>query len=145
VPVVICSGDVDPDTKRSALQAGTSGFLPKTMRSTTMLRALQLILSGKRYIPKAAVAEARVVARRVSVAEPPQEGSLRLLVEGLSNKQIGQRLEIEVVTAAVHLRSIYRKLTSRAARRRSAGRSNRAGRIRPPEAANAEPPRMIES
>ena len=31
-------------------------------------------------------------------------------MEGLSNKQIGQRLAIEVVTVAVHLRSIYRKL-----------------------------------
>jgi LuxR family maltose regulon positive regulatory protein len=31
-------------------------------------------------------------------------------VEGLSNKEIGQSLEIEVVTVAVHLRSIYRKL-----------------------------------
>jgi DNA-binding NarL/FixJ family response regulator len=34
---------------RSALQAGASGFLPKTMRGTTMLPALQLILSGERY------------------------------------------------------------------------------------------------
>jgi two-component system, NarL family, nitrate/nitrite response regulator NarL len=119
VPVVICicSGDVDPDTMRSALQAGASGFLPKTMRGTTMLRPLQLILSGERYIPEAAVTEARAVARPTSRGDRGlpslshrEREVLRLIVEGLSNKQIGQGLEIEVVTVAVHLRSIYRKL-----------------------------------
>jgi two-component system nitrate/nitrite response regulator NarL len=117
VPVVICSGDVDPDTMRSALQAGTSGFLPKTMRGTTLLRALQLILSGERYILEAAVTEARVVARPTSRGDRGfpslshrEREVLRLLVEGLPKKQIGQGLEIEVVTVAVHLRPIYRKL-----------------------------------
>jgi DNA-binding NarL/FixJ family response regulator len=35
---------------------------------------------------------------------------MRLLVEGMPNKEIGRRLKIEVVTVALHLRSIYRKL-----------------------------------
>jgi DNA-binding NarL/FixJ family response regulator len=35
---------------------------------------------------------------------------MRLLVQGLSNKEIGGSLKIEVVTVALHLRSIYRKL-----------------------------------
>jgi len=116
-PVVICSGDVAPETMRRALQAGAAGFLPKTMRGPTMLRALQLILSGERYIPEAAVTEAQVGARPTSRGDRGfaslshrEREVLHLLVEGLSNKQIGQGLEIEVVTVAVHLRSIYRKL-----------------------------------
>jgi DNA-binding NarL/FixJ family response regulator len=105
------------DHMRSALQAGASAFLPTTMRGTTLLRALQLILSGERYIPEAAVTEARVVARPTSRSDRGfpslshrEREVLRLLVEGLPKKQIGQGLEIEVVTVAVHLRPIYRKL-----------------------------------
>jgi ATP/maltotriose-dependent transcriptional regulator MalT len=72
---------------------------------------------GEWYIPEAAVTEAWVVARPTSRDDRGfpslshrEREVLRLLVEGLSNKQIGQGLEIEVVTVAVHLRSIYRKL-----------------------------------
>jgi DNA-binding NarL/FixJ family response regulator len=86
-------------------------------RCAALLRVLQLILSGERYILEAAVTEARVVARPTSRGNRGfpslshrERQVLRLLVEGVSNKQIGQGLEIEVVTVAVHLRSIYRKL-----------------------------------
>jgi two-component system, NarL family, nitrate/nitrite response regulator NarL len=41
---------------------------------------------------------------------PRERDVLRLLGEGLSNKDIAHRLTIEVVTVALHLRSLYRKL-----------------------------------
>ncbi|HTO85375.1 MAG TPA: response regulator transcription factor [Methylomirabilota bacterium] len=116
VPVVVISGETDPDTVRGALQAGAAGFLPKTMRGTAMLGALRLILSGERYVPDL------VVAAGGEPAPAGPSGSsfggltqrerevMSLLVQGLPNKEIGQRLKIEVVTVALHLRSIYRKL-----------------------------------
>jgi DNA-binding NarL/FixJ family response regulator len=58
VPIVILSGETNPDTIRNALQAGAAGFLPKTMRGTAMLNALRLILAGERYIPDIMVAGA---------------------------------------------------------------------------------------
>ena len=116
VPVVVISGETDPDTVRGALQAGAAGFLPKTMRGTAMLSALRLILSGERYVPDLVVA-----AGGESVPAGPSGSDfagltqrerevMSLLVQGLPNKEIGQRLKIEVVTVALHLRSIYRKL-----------------------------------
>ena len=117
VPIVILSGETNPDTIRNALQAGAAGFLPKTMRGTAMLSALRLILAGERYIPDIMVAEQSVRAED-GAAGGPGPGSLSprerevigLLVQGLSNKEIGHRLGIEVVTVALHLRSVYRKL-----------------------------------
>jgi len=115
VPVAILSGEVDPDTIRGALQAGAAGFLPKTMRATAMLGAMRLILAGERYVPELLVADRAEAAG----APPAAAGGSRLtqrereviglLAQGLSNKEIGQRLKIEVVTVALHLRSIYRK------------------------------------
>jgi len=116
VPVVVISGETDPDTVRGALQAGAAGFLPKTMRGTAMLSAMRLILSGERYVPDLVVAssgEPRAAAPSsggfAGLTQRERE-VMSLLVQGLPNKEIGQRLEIEVVTVALHLRSIYRKL-----------------------------------
>ena len=117
VPIVILSGETNPDTIRNALQAGAAGFLPKTMRGTAMLNALRLSLAGERYIPDIMVAGQPAPAEE-SAGGGPGPGSLTprerevmgLLVQGLSNKEIGHRLGIEVVTVALHLRSIYRKL-----------------------------------
>jgi DNA-binding NarL/FixJ family response regulator len=117
VPVVICSGDDDPKTMRNALQSGATGFLPKTIRGQTMLRALQLILSGDRYVPEAAISGAGAASGSSARGEggfpslsDREREVLRLLVGGLTNKEIGQGLEIEPVTVAGHLRAIYRKL-----------------------------------
>jgi two-component system, NarL family, nitrate/nitrite response regulator NarL len=116
VPVVVISGETDPDTVRGALQAGAAGFLPKTMRGTAMLSALRLILSGERYVPDLVVATsgepASVGPRGAGFPGLTQRERevMSLLVQGLPNKEIGQRLKIEVVTVALHLRSIYRKL-----------------------------------
>jgi DNA-binding NarL/FixJ family response regulator len=116
VPIVILSGETDPATIRSALQAGAAGFVPKTMRGTTMLNALRLVLAGERYVPDvlladpAASAEAAAGDQGLASLTRREREVMRLLVEGLPNKEIGRRLKIEVVTVALHLRSIYRKL-----------------------------------
>jgi two-component system nitrate/nitrite response regulator NarL len=116
VPVVILSGETDPETIRNALQAGAAGFVPKTMRGTTLLNALRLVLAGERYVPDILLSEpagptdAGAVDQGLASLTRRERDVMRLLVEGMPNKEIGRRLKIEVVTVALHLRSIYRKL-----------------------------------
>lgn len=117
VPIVVLSGETQPDTIRSALQAGAAGFLPKTMRGTAMLTALRLVLAGERYIPDIMLADPAAGSPEapgsdavLAAITPREREVMGLLVQGLPNKEIGRRLNIEVVTVALHLRSIYRKL-----------------------------------
>jgi DNA-binding NarL/FixJ family response regulator len=116
VPIVILSGETDPETIRNALQAGAAGFVPKTMRGTTLLNALRLVLAGERYVPHILLSEpagptdAGAGDQGLAALTRRERDVMRLLVEGLPNKEIGRRLKIEVVTVALHLRSIYRKL-----------------------------------
>jgi DNA-binding NarL/FixJ family response regulator len=115
VPVVILSGDVNPDVVRGALQAGAAGFIPKTMRGAAMLNAIRLVQSGGRYVPDLIVANGAANlledgGRNPKNLTPRERQVLTQLVKGQSNKEIGRALSIEEITVALHLRSIYRKL-----------------------------------
>lgn len=114
VPVMVMSGNADPEMMRDALQAGAAGFIPKTMRAAPMLSALRLVLSGGRYVPEQVIQE---MSKAPSKDLPGFESLsrreldvLRQLVKGQTNKEIGRELELGDVTIGLHLRSIYRKL-----------------------------------
>jgi DNA-binding NarL/FixJ family response regulator len=116
-PIVIFSGDTNPDLIKASLQAGAAGFIPKTMRAPAMINALRLVLSGERYVPDLAMSADDAKAGRspetggaFSQLTPREREVLGLLVKGNSNKQIARQLKIEEITVALHLRSIYRKL-----------------------------------
>jgi DNA-binding NarL/FixJ family response regulator len=116
VPVVILSGDEHPDTARASLQAGAAGFIPKTMHGAAMINALRLVLSGARYIPDLTLSPADATEGKAAGREQAAELTrrereiLRHLVKGLQNKEIAGQLDIESITVALHLRSIYKKL-----------------------------------
>jgi DNA-binding NarL/FixJ family response regulator len=114
VPVAILSGQIDPQTIREALQAGAAGYLPKTMRAAGMLNALRLILDGERYVPESALSTS-AAGGDVGGADfsKRERDVIKQLMRGHTNKEIARDLQIEEVTVALHLRSIYRKLAVR--------------------------------
>ena len=133
VPVVILSGDARRETVLNAVQAGASGFISKTVSGTAMVNALRLVLSGETYLPSSAISdedyslssgmEADGQPRRPSPLEglsPRDREILALVVEGLTNKEIGRRLGLQEVTIKAHLRGLYRKI----------GAANRAQAVR---------------
>ena len=117
VPVAILSGQIEPQTIREALQAGAAGYLPKTMRAAGMLNALRLILDGERYVPESALSTSAPLvggeAAGVAAFSKRERDVIKLLMLGHTNKEIARDLQIEEVTVALHLRSIYRKLAVR--------------------------------
>ena len=111
VPIVVISGQLSNELAGDALRAGAAGFIPKTMTGKAMLSALQLVLSGERYIPRMMLeADGGSTDGATQSLSKREREVLRLLASGLSNKEIARRLEVETVTVAVHLSSIYRKL-----------------------------------
>ena len=115
VPVAILSGQIEPQTIREALQAGAAGYLPKTMRAAGMLNALRLILDGERYVPESALSASPAAGGETGGAEfsKRERDVIKQLMLGHTNKEIARDLQIEEVTVALHLRSIYRKLAVR--------------------------------
>ncbi|MGE3476389.1 MAG: LuxR C-terminal-related transcriptional regulator [Rhodospirillaceae bacterium] len=120
-PIVVFSGSEDRETIAAALNHGVRGFVPKSMRGQSLVNALQMVLWGEIYVPPqmalgapAGDAPAPDGAAGKSAAEaklsPREADSLRLLVRGLTNKEIGREMGLQEVTVKMHLRNAYRKI-----------------------------------
>ncbi len=132
VPVVIVSGYSTRDHVVAAIQAGASGFIPKTVSGTAMVNALRLVLSGEKYLPSSSFFEDPAsqpplpAFKPTGIPAPLDKLSRReaeilvLLVEGRTNKEIAIALELQEITIKVHLRNVYRKI----------GAANRAQAVR---------------
>ena len=118
LPIVILSASLDPPHVREALAAGASGYVPKSAGSQTLANVVALVIDGDIYVPPMLLSDAEpdspvhtqprkpddcgLTARQVEV--------LRLLAQGLSNKEIGLNLALSEKTVKVHVSAIYRRL-----------------------------------
>lgn len=133
----------EPDTKLVAvgvpvseavawIEAGISGFVPPEGSVEDVVRALERAAEGELAIPPQVTAQLADRVRRLAADSPMTEGRLTfrenevldLLAEGLSNKQIAQRLSIQEQTVKNHVHNVLMKLGvnrrgEAAARRRS--------------------------
>jgi DNA-binding NarL/FixJ family response regulator len=100
-----------------ALQAGACGYLLKRSSPEELLKAISEVLSGgapmtseiARMLVEAFQRKPASVAPGDSLT-PRESDILALLSEGLSNKEIAERVKISYDTVRAHLRHIYEKL-----------------------------------
>jgi len=109
--VIILSGHVERDLVQALIAAGVRGVLPKTMPSSTLLSAVNLILSGETYVPwqlqQASLAEA-TASTGISLSRREQE-VLDCVKQGMTNKEIARSLDLQEVTIKLHIGSLCRK------------------------------------
>lgn len=106
--IVLTTFDGDEDIYR-ALQAGAKGYLLKGMNAGELTDAIRTVHAGKTRIPSV-VAER--LAERVSGTEltTRELEVLRLIVQGHSNKEIGNQLHISEATVKTHINNLLSKL-----------------------------------
>ncbi len=114
---VILSALADREHVIEAMRLGADGFIPKSLSGAAMVSALQLVLSGERFVPAMLVESATKPHGDGSSSEdligrltPRERDILRLLREGLPNKVIASRLDVSEVTVKSHLGNVFRKL-----------------------------------
>ena len=118
LPVIVLSSSEDPGDVRRVLNAGASGYIPKSATAKTVVSALTLVLSGNIYVPPLLVAAATRAAeqaaqngpRSLSALTDRQVDVLRFLRDGLSNKEISANLGIAEKTVKVHIAAIFKTL-----------------------------------
>jgi len=94
---------------RRALQAGAQSYLTKDVLHDELLKAIRAVHAGQRYLPEpvAAALAAQLPRAELSARELDV---LKLIVQGLSNKQIAHALTIAEYTVKNHVKSILGKL-----------------------------------
>lgn len=128
LPIALMSGVAESSDVQEALDLGANGYFPKTMSGKSLLKGIQTILDGERYIPrenndnefqasyytdnhdKSITVENK---NNKKVLSPREQDVLSFLIKGASNKEIALELGLQVVTVKLHVRGICRKLDAK--------------------------------
>jgi DNA-binding NarL/FixJ family response regulator len=103
--VVVARDDRSAGAARQALNAGADGFVRADQADRALGPALDAVLAGLVCAPRAA---RRLIAKPTFSHREKQV--LGLLVEGLTNREIGARLYLAESTVKTHLVSAFAKL-----------------------------------
>jgi DNA-binding NarL/FixJ family response regulator len=101
-----------------AIRAGASGCVARSVDPRLLVKAVRTVHAGSTWFGRTALLEA--LRGQIGVDAPPlpetgkltqrEEEILRLIGQGLSNKEIGRRLDISDHTVKTHLHRVYAKL-----------------------------------
>lgn len=111
-PVVVVSAEEDPRLVRAVIDAGASGFIPKSTDPDLTIQALRVALAKGVYLPPLAI---RQLTPPSGYGTPPnlsdkQTKVLQRLLQGKPNKAIASELGIAEGTVKAHLWAVYQAL-----------------------------------
>jgi two-component system, NarL family, nitrate/nitrite response regulator NarL len=111
--VVLFSGVASRLVVERALDAGASGFIPKTLPLRTLKHAIRFIADGETFLPAEYIRRSDENEGADLGLKPREMKVLRLLCEGLQNKEIGREMGAEETIVKLDVKSICRKLGAR--------------------------------
>ena len=113
IQIVALTSFQEDELVQNALKAGAVGYLMKNVTARELAAAIKAAKDGKMTLsPEAAQALVRAnqQAEETEILTERELEVLRLLAEGLTNRQIGQRLFLSPNTVRIHTSNIYSKL-----------------------------------
>lgn len=124
IPLVVVSGSDQREDIEKVMEYGAMGFISKMSSSKMMLSALRMVLDGGVYLPPQLLQQAmagidqggngnsdkRTARQNKSGLTTRQMQTLQLLAEGLSNKEISERMNLAEGTVKIHTAAVYQAL-----------------------------------
>jgi len=113
--VFLTASDEDSDLVMSAAADGYS-VIPKDVAPEVLVQSLRQIAEGQRLLPLLSSGppisrgQSAITENALTTLTDRERQIMRLVSEGLSNKEIGRRLNIADGTIKVHLHHIFQKL-----------------------------------
>lgn len=119
--IVVLSGREDPDDAGRLLSAGALCWIRKSASAAELADALSLAARGQASVPPDMLAQvirrlaatgtvAREAAELLSSLTPRERDVLEAMVEGLSRREIAERLFLSVNTVRTHVQHVLAKL-----------------------------------
>ena len=117
VPLLVLSASDSPETVSQVMEFGANGYLSKTTATPILKEAIEAVMNGESYLPDG-IAEALMevdkdtkdIAEKLRELTPKQFQVLKLLKDGLMNKQIADKLNVTEATVKAHIGVIFKKL-----------------------------------
>ncbi|MEE2023933.1 MULTISPECIES: response regulator transcription factor [Alkalimonas] len=118
VTVLMVSAVEDPAVIKQALQLGAAAYVPKSAPLELMSAAIDAVQQGDSWLPAGLsqeVADASSLidddfASRLEQLTPQQFRVLKMIADGLLNKQIAYEMNVQETTIKQHVSAILRKL-----------------------------------
>lgn len=117
MPIVVLSASDSPEIVSKVMAFGANGFMPKTMATPMIKEALLAVLNGQKWLPPELAnaitevdSDAKDIASKLRELTPKQYRVLKLVNDGLMNKQIAEKLNVTEATVKAHIGVIFKKL-----------------------------------
>lgn len=106
--IIVAANSGDAEISRS-LERGAFGFVLKDVSAAELIKAVKTVYANKKFVPAnvAGILSEHFGEEQLTAAE---QNILKLIVNGLSNKEIAQNLEITENTVKTHVKNILSKL-----------------------------------
>lgn len=92
-----------------ALKKGAAGYICKDISPDELIDAIRTVAAGRKYIPDDI---ARILSENIGKEEltPAESNVLRMIVGGMSNKEIAFALDVSENTVKTHVSNIFGKI-----------------------------------
>ncbi|NQT73747.1 MAG: response regulator transcription factor [Chloroflexi bacterium] len=114
IQVIALTSFAEQEHVQGALKSGAIGYLMKNVSADDLVNAIRDAVSGK---PSLSPEAARALVQSTTEPAPPgqdltetERGVLKLMVEGLNNPDIAERLMVSTSTVKFHVSNILSKL-----------------------------------
>jgi DNA-binding NarL/FixJ family response regulator len=107
--VIVLTMHHDPESIQQALQAGATTYVLKDTISKVLIEVLREVHEGGRPMPEDIAAQLAAHEAQPSLT-PREVDVIRLISQGLSNKEVAAALRISDDTVRTHLKNLFTKL-----------------------------------
>ncbi|WP_299008313.1 two component system response regulator [uncultured Shewanella sp.] len=113
--IIVLTASVDEKSAREALDAGANGYVIKNSPKNTLLAAIKCVARGKVFLDPSLNAKQVEALKDVSDGDiplltPREKQVLKLICEGLRNRDIAENLVISLKTVETHRMNLMQKL-----------------------------------
>lgn len=118
IKIIILSMNNDGKTVSGLIeQADIRGFLPKSVNKNELIEAIENVFDGKHYFSEEILEELKLYRNRKQQKEDLKLSLreleiIKLIAQGLTNKQIAAELFISEKTVETHRKNIFRKTST---------------------------------
>ena len=114
MPVIFLTGHADLATAVDAVKRGAFDFCEKPVSDNALVDRIEQAIGQSAQVLER-LAERQVVGRRLAELTERERAVMDLVVEGLPNKLIADRLDISVRTVEVHRARVFDKMAVKSA------------------------------